>query len=64
MMIKQARTLFVAACVFFALAPTARAVEVVRVTSPGGIEAWLVEEHGIPILSLRAIFRGGAVLDQ
>ncbi len=65
MIMKQAR-LMVAACVLFALAaaaPTASAVEVVRVVSPGGIEAWLVEEHGIPILSLRAIFRGGAVLD-
>ena len=39
------------------------AVEVVRVISPGGIEAWLVEEHSIPILSLKAVFRDGAVLD-
>ena len=39
------------------------AVEVQRVASPGGIEAWLVEEHGIPFLSLRFAFRGGAALD-
>ena len=65
-MMKQVRLTLAAAWAVLALAvtaPTASAVEVVRVISPGGIEAWLVEEHGIPILSLRAIFRGGAVLD-
>ena len=31
--------------------------------SPGGIEAWLVEEHAVPIISLRFAFRGGAKLD-
>ena len=45
------------------VAQPAAATEVQRVVSPGGIEAWLVEEHGIPILSLKAAFRGGAVLD-
>jgi zinc protease len=42
----------------------AGATEVQRVISPGGIEAWLVEEHSIPILSLKASFRGGAAFDQ
>jgi zinc protease len=48
-----------------ALAPTTAkaAVEVQRVVSPGGIEAWLVEEHRIPFLSMRFAFRGGAALD-
>jgi len=41
----------------------ARAVEVQQVTSPGGITAWLVEDHGNPILSLDLAFVGGAVLD-
>jgi len=41
----------------------ARAVEVQRVISPGGIEAWLVEDHGNPIISLDLAFRGGAALD-
>ncbi len=39
------------------------AVEVQRVVSPGGIEAWLVEEHTVPFLSMRFAFRGGAKLD-
>lgn len=34
-----------------------------RVRSPGGVEAWLVEDHGVPVISLRVIFRGGAALD-
>ena len=47
----------------FLTAP-AGATEVQRVISPGGIEAWLVEEHSIPILSLRASWRGGAGFDR
>ncbi len=39
------------------------AVEVQRVVSPGGIEAWLVEEHAVPFMSMRFAFRGGAKLD-
>ena len=51
--------------VFLSIHPQAAraAVEVQRVVSPGGIEAWLVEEHRIPILSMRFAFRGGASLD-
>jgi zinc protease len=41
----------------------ARAVEVQRVVSPGGIEAWLVEDHTNPIIALELAFRGGAALD-
>ena len=42
---------------------SAQAANVQRVVSPKGIEAWLVEEHAIPIISLRFAFRGGAALD-
>jgi zinc protease len=34
-----------------------------RVTSPGGIEAWLVESHANPLIALRFAFRGGASQD-
>jgi len=45
-------------------APSAdAAVTVKRVTSPGGIEAWLVEDHSVPVLALQFAFRGGAALD-
>ncbi len=40
-------------------APVAGAVEIQRVVSPGGIEAWLVEEHAIPIIAVSfAVSRG------
>ncbi|MEM7171495.1 MAG: pitrilysin family protein [Pseudomonadota bacterium] len=42
---------------------SARAVEVQRVVSPGGIEAWLVEDHTNPIIALDLAFRGGAALN-
>lgn len=41
----------------------ALAVTVVPVTSPGGITAWLVEDHAVPIISLRLVFRGGTAID-
>jgi zinc protease len=41
----------------------ARAIEVQRVVSPGGIEAWLVEDHTNPIIALNLAFRGGNALD-
>ena len=47
----------------FALAAPARAIELQEVTSPGGIKAWLVEDHSIPLISLSLAFRGGSVLD-
>ena len=47
---------------FLALAP-AQAIEIQRVVSPGGIEAWLVEEHSNPIMALSFSFAGGAALD-
>ncbi len=45
------------------LAPAANAVTIQRVISPGGIEAWLVEQHTIPLIAMDFAFRGGAKLD-
>ena len=39
-------------------------VKIQEVTSPGGITAWLVEEHSIPFTSLEIRFKGGASLDE
>lgn len=39
------------------------ATRIIPVTSPGGISAWLVEEHSIPMVALELNFRGGASLD-
>ncbi|HUA54654.1 MAG TPA: pitrilysin family protein [Candidatus Sulfotelmatobacter sp.] len=45
------------------LAPPARAVQIQRVASPGGIEAWLVEDHSVPLVSFEFVFRSGAAID-
>jgi zinc protease len=55
------RALFVA---FFALALPAQAeMQIKEVVSPGGITAWLVEDHNIPFTALEIQFRGGTSLD-
>lgn len=56
--------LFAGLAILIAAALPARAqIEIVPVTSPGGITAWLVEDQTIPIITIEASFRGGAVLD-
>ncbi|MEI4488403.1 pitrilysin family protein [Frigidibacter sp. MR17.14] len=44
--------------------PALADVEIREVTSPGGIKAWLVEDHTLPFVSVQMAFRGGASLDQ
>ena len=44
-------------------APAAQAVAIKAVTSPGGITAWLVEDHSLPVVTIELAFRGGAALD-
>jgi zinc protease len=41
----------------------ARAIDIQEVTSPGGIEAWLVEDNSIPFVAIEIWFNGGASLD-
>tara|TARA_R110002073_G_scaffold46471_2_gene126798 strand:+ start:2295 stop:3626 length:1332 start_codon:yes stop_codon:yes gene_type:complete len=53
----------VAAVAFVLYAAPAKAAQIERVISPGGIEAWLVEDHLNPIVSLNLAFRGGSALD-
>jgi len=47
---------------FWALPATAE-IDIQQVTSPGGISAWLVEEHSIPFMALEIRFKGGASLE-
>ncbi len=37
--------------------------EIQAITSPGGIKAWLVEDHGIPFTALSIRFQGGTSID-
>ena len=53
-----------ALCLWLSLcARPAGAVTVERVVSPGGIEAWLVQDHSNPIIDLEIAFAGGASFD-
>lgn len=60
------RALFILACLVLpGLALPAQAeLKIQEVTSPGGITAWLVEDHNIPFTALEIQFRGGSSLDQ
>ncbi|MDZ4734932.1 MAG: pitrilysin family protein [Rhodospirillaceae bacterium] len=42
---------------------SASAFEIEPVVSPGGIEAWLVEDHSVPLTSISFAFRGGSAAD-
>ena len=43
--------------------PPARATNIERVVSPGGIEAWLVHEPSVPLLAIEFAFSGGTAQD-
>ena len=51
------------ALVCFAL-PLRAEVQIQEVTSPGGIKAWLVENHDIAFTALNIRFKGGTSLDE
>ncbi|MFC4350697.1 M16 family metallopeptidase [Fodinicurvata halophila] len=40
-----------------------QAMDIQKVVSPQGIEAWLVEDHSNPVLAMEFAFRGGASTD-
>jgi zinc protease len=54
-----AALLFVAALA----ATQAAAMPIQRVTAASGVEAWLIEDHTIPVVTLAFAFAGGAALD-
>lgn len=53
----------VVAGLFWQVNEAAAVVDIKRVKSPGGIEAWLVEDHSIPLIAMRFAFPGGAATD-
>lgn len=59
--------LFAAAVLLVALLAmpfqNANAMKIQSVKSAGGIEAWLVEEHSVPLMAMRFAFRGGSSQD-
>lgn len=55
--------IFLASALVLVIATPARAVEIQRVVSPGGVEAWLVEDRTLPIIALSFSMPGGAATD-
>ncbi|HLN23576.1 MAG TPA: pitrilysin family protein [Patescibacteria group bacterium] len=56
------RYIVLAALCLLPMAP-AQAFNVEPVVSPQGVEAWLVQDHSNPIISLSVAFRGGSATD-
>ncbi|NDV02756.1 M16 family metallopeptidase [Pseudoroseicyclus tamaricis] len=46
-----------------AATPAAAEVEIQELTTPGGIDLWLVEDHSLPFVALEIRAQGGAALD-
>ncbi len=57
------KRLLAAILLVFAVAARAAAVAIKEVTSPGGIKAWLVEQHSIPLIAMSYEFAGGVSAD-
>ena len=55
------RAIFTAALLL--AAPLRAEIAIQEVTSPGGITAWLVEDHNIPFTALEIQFKGGSSLE-
>jgi zinc protease len=63
-MIRRAAVAVAMPLLVFALsAHPARATTIERVVSPGGIEAWLVQEPAVPLISVDFAFVGGSAQD-
>ena len=58
------RFVLAAGLAFAAALPARAVVDIQEVTSPGGLTAWLVEEHSIPFAAIEIRFLGGAALDR
>ena len=43
--------------------PSAGATKIERIVSPGGIVAWLVQDHSVPLIAFDFAFKGGATQD-
>ena len=53
-----------AALLLLTAAAPASAMNIERIVSPSGIEAWLVREQSVPLVSLSYAFRGGSSQDE
>ncbi len=58
------KRIFATLIAFIIALPAWAEIEIQEVTSPGGITAWLVEDHSIPFTAIELRFRGGTSLDD
>jgi zinc protease len=61
--LRRAMVAIALAVVALAAAAPAAATTIERVVSPGGIEAWLVREPAVPLITVEFAFSGGAAQD-
>jgi len=54
---------FLAALIATVAIEDAQARSTQKLTTPGGVSIWLVEDHGIPLVALSFAMRGGSALD-
>jgi len=54
----------IAAMTLAAGTSSASAMQIEKIVSPAGIEAWLVHEHSVPLVSLNYAFKGGSSQDE
>jgi len=57
------RVVIAAFAVLLATLPARAESDIQSITTPGGINAWLVEEPSIPFVAIELLFRGGAAVD-
>ena len=55
--------LMFAACLALASTPAHAATKIQRLISPGGIEAWFVQDATVPLIAMEYAFGGGATQD-
>jgi zinc protease len=56
-------TFIVAACLAMTSTPSHAAAKIQHLTSPGGIEAWFVQDATVPLIAMEYAFGGGATQD-
>lgn len=62
-LVRAFRSLLVTFAVLLGTVPAFAVVEFQEITSPAGIEAWLVEDYSVPIITIRFAFEGGSTQD-
>jgi zinc protease len=63
-MMRISAALALAVLALLAVAPGASAMTIEKIVSPAGIEAWLVREKTVPLVTLNYAFHGGSSQDE